>query len=74
MRFAEYIKVEKKDTWIYRNYSSKTPFPTFLNLKIWGVYYTQKLNINLLSSYVHHYIQDSMTEYKLYLRSRLISM
>ena len=32
-------------------------YPTLFNLKAWGAYYTQKLNINFLFSKVHPHIQ-----------------
>ena len=38
------------------------------------VYYTPELNINFLSGYVYHHIQDSMTKCKLYLWSKLTIM
>ena len=40
-----------------------TLFPTFLGLKVRGTYYSEQLNVNFLSSYVHYHIQDEMTEY-----------
>ena len=58
----------KRNSRIYRNYSciSHTCFHV-LSLKFGDAYYTQEVNINFLSGYVH---QDSITEFKLYLCSK----
>ena len=37
-------------------------FFTFLNLNVKGAYNIQELNINILSSYGHQHIQNSMSE------------
>ena len=64
----EKFKGEKNKLWLFMykmNYFSR-----FLSLKVRDVYYTQELNINFLSSYVHRNIQDGMTKCQLYLESK----
>ena len=63
------------DFYSHSNYSCMTLFPPiFPILKVRGAYYTQKLDISFLSGYVQHYIHDGMTEFKLYLSSKLTNV